>query len=180
MLPRPDELTPRRPPGDRRLWAVRLFVLLTGVVLVGALVVFFALRRHPATASSAAPQPLVPQGPEAPGTPAEAEPRLNQYLFADRFVVEAIVPGANPEVRISYDAATRRNVLTFSWTPPTRPAEDPAHSVWCEWELKGFRRTVVLPPDVSTPARASRDGILTLTFPRGPGRSQLILPGKDN
>jgi HSP20 family molecular chaperone IbpA len=180
MLPRPDEIPPRRPPGDRRLWAVRVFVLLTAVVLVAALVVFFALRRHPATASAAAPQPLVPLAPEVPGAPAEAEPRLNQYLFADRFVVEAVVPGANPEVRISHDPLTRRNVLTLSWTPPARPAEDQALSTWREWELKGFRRTVVLPPDVSTPTRASRDGILTLTFPRGPGRSQIILPGKDN
>lgn len=165
--------------GDRRLFVLKFFVILTAVFAVGVLL--FCLWRRDSL--SAAPPSSPPASTAAVKTPPSREPELlvNQSLYEDRYVVEAVVPGVDPEVRVGCDPLTRRSMLTISWSPQARPDLDGKQRYSRrEWQPSAFSRTLPLPDGVSTPDAVLKDGILTLSFPRSPSVEKTILPRKEH
>src|SRR4051812_29013362 len=107
MLARTVPPALRRTSGDWRLSAARAFVISVGL-LTAAAIVFWAVGRKPWTPTPPPPAPLEVPTPPAPPP---AEPRLNEYVSEDRYVLEALVPGVNPEVHVNHDPLSRRAVL---------------------------------------------------------------------
>jgi HSP20 family molecular chaperone IbpA len=167
MNPRTDQPVLRTRPGDRRLVAVRAFVLVAIVLMAAAAVlVVLALRRPQSAPASPSPaKPVTAEGTPPPPPPA-SEPRINEYVSRNSWVVEVVSPGCKPEFRVDYSPLTRRPELIVSWSPTEgTSADDGRRYSRREYRPVAYTRTVILPEGVTTPVATWINGILTLTFP---------------
>jgi HSP20 family molecular chaperone IbpA len=174
MNPRTDPPVPRAIPGDRRLVAVRAFVLVAVVLVVAATVLLVLALRRPQAAPTPSPA-AVPAESKTPAQP-EPDPRINEYTCGNCWVVEVVAPWHKPDHHVAYNPHTRRPELIVSWTPPEGSSAD-AGKRYCRTECRpvAYTRTVVLPEGVSTPADSYKNGILTLSFP-----CPVLAPRSDN
>lgn len=159
--------------GDRRIFLVQMFLLLIVVViLVGLLIYFFLSRASKPDVPQPRPDAAKPRPDAAPPrartqtVTAEDWPKINEYLYEDRYVVEVVAPGMCPMARVTYDHSNWRPMLTVSWAPARPGDEDGRRYSRREWQPAAFTRTILLPHSVAPPKESRADGILRLTFPR--------------
>ncbi len=160
MSLRTDPLSSWSAFGDRRVFAVKVFVVLCTVALM-ATVLYCILRRAPMVA--AAPLTGATEAKTLP--PHEPELLVNEYVLGDRWVVQAVVPGVKPSFSIGYEPNTRRLVLSISSVPIQNTDDEKIRYNRQEWQPGAFMRTIPLPEGVSSPDSTFKDGILTLSFP---------------
>jgi len=138
---------------DRRLFAVKVFVAVAIVAAI-ALIVLAVNHHTPAVAAT-----KVAQAPVI-----ELEPRVNEFVTDDRYVLEVRVPGVRPVVRRGFDPMTRRSTITLSWTPPST-MDDQRRCTRLEWRTNGFARVIDIPDGLGKSEVTLKDGVLTISFP---------------
>ena len=125
------------PPRDRRLDAVKIFVIAFVLLAAAALIILWLVRNNASpAAAAAAPAASAPAAPEArpPQTPAEFEIRINEFVSDDHYVVEAVTPGVEPNVVLDGDPLTHRSTLTISGAPRGAEADPARRYSRQEWQ----------------------------------------------
>jgi len=93
-------------------------------------------------------------------------PRVNVFETSDRYTVEALAPGLDPE---SIHVGVAGNQLTLSGTKPGLPENiEPEKCHRVERRTAKFQRTLTLPGEVERDAvRADyQDGVLSIDLPK--------------
>jgi HSP20 family protein len=103
--------------------------------------------------------------PSAGGTGDGGGPALDVYEEGDNLVIEAHVPGFEPD---QFDLHVERGLLTLSGLPPAGQEQEGRHYLLREARVGRFSRSLQLPASYAQdPSQATyHQGILRLVFPK--------------